>query len=59
MSMSMWRIRLDWLHTFHLRCVLCESEEETPAHLFFRCDFSERIWKKVQAVIGNPVVVIS
>ena len=29
-------------------CPLCESEVETISHLFFRCEFSTRLWAERQ-----------
>ena len=32
--------------------VLCKNEEETRDHLFFGCNFSRQIWKKVLQICG-------
>lgn len=30
-----------------IKCVLCGKEEETIDHLFFECDLTTIVWKKV------------
>ncbi|XP_074305546.1 uncharacterized protein LOC141640761 [Silene latifolia] len=46
---------------FANRCVLCESEEETMAHLFFSCSFSVEVWDAVCRWMGHfdPPVLLS
>ncbi|XP_074270917.1 uncharacterized protein LOC141594826 [Silene latifolia] len=34
------------------RCVLCESQAETTAYLFFKCTFSASVWTAVATWIG-------
>ena len=36
--------RLSVLQNNDLRCVLCNSCDETIAHLFFTCDYTWRVW---------------
>jgi hypothetical protein len=33
----------------NLKCVLCEDEApENMMHLFFQCDFSQKIWWRIE-----------
>lgn len=57
MAVAMWRLRWDWLHTFDRirdwgmpapkRCALCDIDDEKPAHLFFKCNYSSELWKAI------------
>ncbi|XP_074267095.1 uncharacterized protein LOC141590398 [Silene latifolia] len=38
---------------FANRCVLCEKEEETTAHLFFACSFSSWVWVAAYRRMGH------
>ncbi|XP_043708989.1 uncharacterized protein LOC122658147 [Telopea speciosissima] len=43
---------LHWGLVVDSTCVLCQKEAETIDHLFFHCDFSAAIWRKVLGLNG-------
>ncbi|XP_074313966.1 uncharacterized protein LOC141649169 [Silene latifolia] len=45
-------LKLRGMH-FVNRCSLCEHEEESQDHLFFKCSFSASVWHQILAWMGH------
>lgn len=35
-------------------CLLCEKDDESPAHLFLQCPIRLDVWQRVQLALGDP-----
>ncbi|XP_076957147.1 uncharacterized protein LOC143632543 [Bidens hawaiensis] len=48
-------------NTDNLKCAFCDSQRDSHAHLFFECEFPNRIWSEVKKIadLGRPPAVWS
>ncbi|GKV32308.1 hypothetical protein SLEP1_g40922 [Rubroshorea leprosula] len=44
-----------WTPSIVDTCVLCNNEPETIEHLFFKCSYTQKIWKTLSAMAGIPL----
>lgn len=45
-----------WTNIENTRCSLCNITEESSKHLFFNCTYSNYIWEKLNAILGQQFI---